>query len=174
MTLVLYFAAASLGGVDELNAKTLQQMLSTHGIGASGFTEFFARYQTALFALVLPLMMLATRVAWPRSGRTLAEHLILNTYLFSAQMLIMVPLTLVGAGLGLAGLDGHVTMLHGIAGPILGFSYAVWMMATFFSGSRIWSAIRAIAIQLFMVLVYWVIVLAVFLLWTKLASAAAT
>ncbi|MEO7052940.1 MAG: DUF3667 domain-containing protein, partial [Rhodanobacter sp.] len=81
VALLLYFAAASLGGVNELTAQSWQQALGSDGRGASAFLDFFTRYQTALFALVLPLMMLATRIAWPRSERTLAEHLILNTYL---------------------------------------------------------------------------------------------
>lgn len=75
VALALYFVSASLAGVDELNAQFSQQILGSEGPGASAFLEFATRYQTALFALALPLMMLATRVAWPRSGRTLAEHL---------------------------------------------------------------------------------------------------
>lgn len=165
--MVVYFAVASLGGVDELNAQAWEQMLQPLGVGASAFTAFLARYQTALFALVLPLMMLATRVAWPRSDRTLAEHLMLNTYLFSAQMAILIPLTLVAAGLALAGFDSPISWLVGIVGPGLAIGYAAWMMATFFPGSRTWSAIRAITIQLGMVLVYWIIVLVTFVLLAK-------
>jgi hypothetical protein len=169
--LVVYLAVATLGGVDELNAQVWEQTLEPLGIGASGFTAFFARYQTALFALVLPLMMFATRVAWPRSGRTLAEHLILNTYLYSAQMAILIPLTLVAAGLALVGFDSYTSLLVGVVGPGLAIGYAAWMMATFFPGSRIWSAIRAIAIQFGMVIVYGIIVLVIFVLLTRSTGA---
>ncbi|MEO6925098.1 MAG: DUF3667 domain-containing protein [Rhodanobacter sp.] len=173
MTLVLYFAAASLGGVNELNEQYWQQVLGSDGPGASALLGFLTRYQTALFALVLPLMMLATRVAWPRSGRTLAEHLILNTYLFSAQLLIFVPFVLVGLGHGQGSVsfDRFFVVLYSIVAPILSFGYAAWMMATFFSGSRLWSAILAVVIQLVMLLPYWFIVLAVFLLWTRIGGA---
>ena len=173
MTLVLFFAAASVGGTNELNAQSLQQLLGDRGPDASAFLDFFTRYQTALYALVLPLMMLATRIAWPRSRRTLAEHLILNTYLFSAQMLILIPLLLVGWGLASGGFDRIFMAFHGIVLPILSFGYAAWMMATFFSGSRLWSAIRAIAIQIVMLLPYWLIVLVVFRLWIKFTAAGA-
>lgn len=167
MALMLYFAAASLGGINELNVQSWQQLLSSDRESASAFLEFFTRYQTALFAIVLPLMMLATRIAWPRSGRTLAEHLILNTFLFTAQLLIIIPLMALGWALGSRGIEGAVIWIHGIVIPMLAFGYAAWMMATFFSGSRTWSSIRAIAIQLGMLLPYWLIVLAIFQLWTK-------
>ena len=171
LVLVVHFAVASLGGVDNLNAQAVEQMLKPLGIGASGFTAFFARYQTALFALVLPMMMLATRIAWPRSGRTLAEHLILNTYLFSAQMAILIPLTLAVAGLALAGFDPQISLLIGLMGSGLAIGYAAWMMATFFDGSWVWSAIRAIAIQIGMVFVYWTIVLITFVLLARFTGA---
>ena len=171
MTLVLYFAAASLGGINEVSAASWQQILGSHGPDAAPFVEFFVRYQTALFALVLPLMMLATRVAWPRSGRTLAEHLILNTYLFSAQMLIITPFVLLGFERGSGSLDRVLLVIHVVVVPILAIGYAAWMMATFFPGSRLWSAIRAIAIQLGMLLPYWLIVLLIFRLWTALTGA---
>lgn len=173
LALALAFAAASLGGLNELNAQSLQQLSGDQGPGASAYLEFFARYQTALYALVLPLMMLATHIAWPRSGRTLAEHLILNTYLFSTQLLIMVPFMLAGLGQGLGGFDRIFWLLNGIVGPLLAVGYAAWMMATFFSGSRLWSVVRAIAIQLGMLLPYWLIVLVIFKLWIKFTGAGA-
>ena len=147
VVLVVYFATASLGGVDKLNGQAWERMLEPQGIRTSGFTEFLSRYQTALYALVLPLMMVAARVAWPRSGRTLAEHLILNTYLFPMQLLIQIPLALAAAGLAWVGFETHIAFLDGVVGPVVSIGYAAWMMATFFPGSRIWSAIRAIAIQ---------------------------
>ncbi len=171
LVLVVYFAVVSLSGAGNQNAQALDQMLEPLGIGASGFSAFFARYQTALFALVLPMMMLATRVAWPRSGRTLAEHLILNTYLFSAQMAILIPLTLAGAGLSLAGVDSRIASLMGTVGSGLLMGYAAWMMATFFPGSRVWSAIRALAIQIGMIFVYWIFVLISFVLLAKFTGA---
>jgi Protein of unknown function (DUF3667) len=167
-TLVLYFAAASVGGVDEMNARGLEQSLATFGVRGSDFTTFFSRYQTALFALVLPLMMFATRASWPRAGRTLAEHLILNTYLFAAQLVIMTALMPLRFMVEWAGVEAQTALsLHSIAGGVLSIGYAAWMMATFFAGSRLWSAIRAIAIQLGMMLVYWIVVLAVFLALAK-------
>ena len=173
LSLALYFAAASLGGIDELTVKSLQKTLGSQSSGATEFLEFFSRYQTALFVLLLPLMMVATRVAWPRSGRTLAEHLILNTYLFSAQLLILVPLVLIGLAQGSESFDHFFTLVHAIVTPILTFGLAAWMMATFFSGSRTWSALRAVAIQFFMLLPYWLIVLAIFRLWTGFSGAGA-
>lgn len=171
-TLVLYFAVASLGGVDEMTARGWEDSLAPLGLGASDFTAFFSRYQTALFALVLPLMMLATRVAWPRSGRTLAEHLILNTYLFAAQLAIMIALMLLRIVMEWAGVEPEATLaMQGIAGAVLTFGYAAWMMATFFPGSRIWSAVRAIAIQLGMTLVYWLVVLSVFVALARIGGA---
>lgn len=173
MGLALYFLAARPGGVDELNLKHWRQILGSDGSGESTFREFLTRYQAALFALVLPLMLLATRVAWSRSGRTLAEHLTLNTHRFSARLLIIIPIVLLGLAQGSAAFDRIFMVLHDLVNPLLPFGFAAWMMATFFSGSRISSAIRAVAILLGMLLPRGLIVPAILRPWTRLTGASA-
>ncbi len=114
---------------------------------------------------ILAIMLLAWAYSRLDSGNdALAD---IGAVSFSAQMAILIPLTLVAAGLALAGFDSPISWLVGIVGPGLAIGYAAWMMATFFPGSRTWSAIRAITIQLGMVLVYWIIVLVTFVLLAK-------
>ena len=62
-------------------------------------------------------------------------------------------------------------VLHDVVNPLLSFGFAAWMMATFFFGSRVWSAIRAAAISLGMLLPYGLSVLAILRPWTRLTGA---
>lgn len=94
-----------------------------------------------LTATLVIFLALASRVVFWRTGRSLAEHVILNVFLFAHSVLLLIPLgLLIGLLPGTAGTYGLILLLPGVI-----VAYFCWAYSRVFETHMALSIVGALA-----------------------------
>jgi len=97
---------------------------------ASSFEEFANDYPRLIYFINIPMMAIASWLFFKRSKVNMAEHVILNTYIAGASLLMTLPLSVVGLFYDdLAVLQFLYVQII----PLLSFIYIAWVYYQFFS-----------------------------------------
>lgn len=76
----------------------IERGLSPDLAAEGSILEFVLRWQLVLYLVFLPLLALGTRLAFRRSGMTLPEHFVFNTYVYAVTSLGFIPILLATLG----------------------------------------------------------------------------
>jgi hypothetical protein len=116
--------------------------------------EFVLRWQLVLYLVFLPVLALGTRLAFRRSGLTLPEHFVFNTYVYAVTCLACMPIIV--ATLGDSAPWKTALYWTFVAASV---GYFAWACRDLF-GRTIGVAVKALAVFLGAYLVYSVLAFA--------------